>query len=275
MGKIKMEQEFQKQAQKREIYPSAQAWEVLAKKLEMAQGTAVSKKPKSNSFSLFFSATPKQLWAAACLILLLLTPLVMQWVKKEDALLKPQPVVFEQELEKTKEPLAHPVVAQPGALNTLEYLGKTAAPLVVGDAIEGIIAVKAPNISSLSKAVTPKNASFLSVPTLAGAQETPSHTLVAPKANLALAQANTSIDLEVENLLSHAMKTLQEAPAFSLPDSLQKLAVNPTQAWSGAELLFEVENELNASFRAKVIQELKQNVWKLSQAMAQGDAANQ
>jgi hypothetical protein len=35
------------------------------------------------------------------------------------------------------------------------------------------------------------------------------------------------------------------------------------------ELLFEVEKDLNTTFRAKVIQELKLNVIKLSQSMAQ------
>ncbi|MCW1953952.1 MAG: hypothetical protein KIH80_007260, partial [Flavobacteriia bacterium] len=48
----------------------------------------------------------------------------------------------------------------------------------------------------------------------------------------------------------------------------QLIEYSIAQNLSGSDLLLEVESDLNKSFRAKVVQEIKQNIVKVGQAMA-------
>lgn len=79
-----------------------------------------------------------------------------------------------------------------------------------------------------------------------------------------------SLETEVAALLDNALNSLNERPTKAL-GAARKLLTTPSdlEIITANELLFEVENELNTSFRSKVIQELKQNAVRLSQSMAQ------
>lgn len=61
----------------------------------------------------------------------------------------------------------------------------------------------------------------------------------------------------LEAHLSNAQTHTQQLIEYSIAQNL-----------SGSDLLLEVESDLNKSFRAKVVQEIKQNIVKVGQAMA-------
>jgi len=81
--------------------------------------------------------------------------------------------------------------------------------------------------------------------------------------------SESDFEREIAALLDRATAEIYQNPQEAI--SLSKGLVGPDSLYRsiGNELLFEVEKDLNTTFRAKVIQELKQNVIKLSQAMVQ------
>lgn len=87
--------------------------------------------------------------------------------------------------------------------------------------------------------------------------------------DLNLLASESEFEREVAALLDRATAEIYQNPQEAI--SLSKGLVGPDSLYRsiGNELLFEVEKDLNTTFRAKVIQELKQNVIKLSQAMVQ------
>ena len=87
--------------------------------------------------------------------------------------------------------------------------------------------------------------------------------------DLNLLTSESDFEREIAALLDRATAEIYQNPQEAI--SLSKGLVGPDSLYRsiGNELLFEVEKDLNTTFRAKVIQELKQNVIKLSQAMVQ------
>jgi hypothetical protein len=87
--------------------------------------------------------------------------------------------------------------------------------------------------------------------------------------DLNLLASESDFEREIATLLDRATAEIYQNPQEAI--SLSKGLVGPDSLYRsiGNELLFEVEKDLNTTFRAKVIQELKQNVIKLSQAMVQ------
>ena len=69
--------------------------------------------------------------------------------------------------------------------------------------------------------------------------------------------------------MAHAITEMHKNPQEAIALSKGLMAQDSAYLAVANELLFEVEKDLNTTFRAKVIQELKLNVIKLSQSMAQ------
>ena len=93
--------------------------------------------------------------------------------------------------------------------------------------------------------------------------------LILDGVDLNLLASESDFEREIDALLDRATAEIYQNPQEAI--SLSKGLVWPDSLYRsiGNELLFEVEKDLNTTFRAKVIQELKQNVIKLSQAMVQ------
>jgi len=93
--------------------------------------------------------------------------------------------------------------------------------------------------------------------------------LILDGVDLNLLASESDFEREIDALLDRATAEIYQNPQEAI--SLSKGLVGPDSLYRsiGNELLFEVEKDLNTTFRAKVIQELKQNVIKLSQAMVQ------
>lgn len=93
--------------------------------------------------------------------------------------------------------------------------------------------------------------------------------LILDGVDLNLLSSESVFEREIAALLDRATAEIYQNPQEAI--SLSKGIVGPDSLYRsiGNELLFEVEKDLNTTFRAKVIQELKQNVIKLSQAMVQ------
>ena len=93
--------------------------------------------------------------------------------------------------------------------------------------------------------------------------------LILDGVDLNLLASESDFEREIDALLDRATAEIYQNPQEAI--SLSKGLVGPDSLYRsiGNELLFEVEKDLNITFRAKVIQELKQNVIKLSQAMVQ------
>ena len=93
--------------------------------------------------------------------------------------------------------------------------------------------------------------------------------LILDGVDLNLLASESDFEREIAALLDRATAEIYQNPQEAI--SLSKGLVGPDSLYRsiGNELLFEVEKDLNTTFRAKVIQELKQNVIKLSQAMVQ------
>jgi hypothetical protein len=77
------------------------------------------------------------------------------------------------------------------------------------------------------------------------------------------------LDNEITVLLAQAITEMHKNPQEAIALSKGLMAQDSAYLAVANELLFEVEKDLNTTFRAKVIQELKLNVIKLSQSMAQ------
>lgn len=67
------------------------------------------------------------------------------------------------------------------------------------------------------------------------------------------AMATVLLEAHISNAQTHTQQLIE----YSIAQNL-----------SGSDLLLEVESDLNKSFRAKVVQEIKQNIVKVGQAMA-------
>lgn len=93
--------------------------------------------------------------------------------------------------------------------------------------------------------------------------------LILDGVDLNLLSSESVFEREIAALLDRATAEIYQNPQEAI--SLSKGIVGPDSLYRsiGNELLFEVEKDLNTTFRAKVIQELKHNVIKLSQAMVQ------
>lgn len=93
--------------------------------------------------------------------------------------------------------------------------------------------------------------------------------LILDSVDPSLLASESDFEREIAALLDRATAEIYQNPQEAI--SLSKGIAGPDSLYRsiGNELLFEVEKDLNTTFRAKVIQELKQNVIKLSQAMVQ------
>ena len=65
-----------------------------------------------------------------------------------------------------------------------------------------------------------------------------------------------------------ALALLEKHTALAQTQTKQQLAQKISQSVNASDLLLEVETDLNKTFRAKVVQEIKQNIVKISQSMA-------
>ncbi|MDG1213639.1 MAG: hypothetical protein P8N20_05915 [Flavobacteriaceae bacterium] len=130
--------------------------------------------------------------------------------------------------------------------------------------------VKAGLIDENSKALAQAQKKPTTFPDQAAAHDIKdSVALILDGVDLNLLASESDFEREIDALLDRATAEIYQNPQEAI--SLSKGLVGPDSLYRsiGNELLFEVEKDLNTTFRAKVIQELKQNVIKLSQAMVQ------
>ena len=275
MEKNNLEKYLSDQAQDMETMPRKLVWEALSKQLDgVAQQQDVVNNPKAKKVA---HKAPLRKWALAAMVAgLLLSPFVWN--------LRTTPTDTVNERSRTT-PAA--IVNTHSTTPTIGVKGATikAPSLVVSNSAQQLILEQGIDHSTATKVVAKKTLSTSSADLRLAQEQTLSSVLpnmhdpsdveesLAVVLPLEIEEyapfKKSDLDNEITVLLAHAITEMHKNPQEAIALSKGLMAQDSAYLAVANELLFEVEKDLNTTFRAKVIQELKLNVIKLSQSMAQ------
>ena len=275
MEKNNLEKYLSDQAQDMETMPRKLVWEALSKQLDgVAQQQDVANNPKAKKVA---HKAPLRKWALAAMVAgLLLSPFVWN--------LRTTPADTVNERSRTT-PAA--IVNTHSTTPTIGVTGATnkAPSLVVSNSAQQLILEQGIDHSTATKVVAKKTLSTSSADLRLAQEQTLSSVLpnmhdpsdveeglavvLSPEMEEYAPFKKSDLDNEITVLLAHAITEMHKNPQEAIALSKGLMAQDSAYLAVANELLFEVEKDLNTTFRAKVIQELKLNVIKLSQSMAQ------
>ena len=263
MEKNNLEKYLSDQAQDMETMPRKLVWEALSKQLdEVAQQQDVVNNPKAKKVA---HKAPLRKWALAAMVAgLLLSPFVWNLRKTPAAIVNTHSTT--------------PTIGVTGVTNK-------APSLVVSNSAQQLILEQGIDHSTATKVVAKKTLSTSSADLRLAQEQTLSSVLpnmhdpsdveeglavvLSPEMEEYAPFKKSHLDNEITVLLAQAITEMHKNPQEAIALSKGLMAQDSAYLAVANELLFEVEKDLNTTFRAKVIQELKLNVIKLSQSMAQ------
>ena len=275
MEKNNLEKYLSDQAQDMETMPRKLVWEALSKQLDgVAQQQDVVNNPKAKKVA---HKAPLRKWALAAMVAgLQLSPFVWN--------LRTTPTDTVNERSRTT-PAA--IVNTHSTTPTIGVTGATikAPSLVVSNSAQQLILEQGIDHSTATKVVAKKTFSTSSADLRLAQEQTLSSVLpnmhdpsdveeglavvLSPEMEEYAPFKKSHLDNEITVLLAQAITEMHKNPQEAIALSKGLMAQDSAYLAVANELLFEVEKDLNTTFRAKVIQELKLNVIKLSQSMAQ------
>ena len=258
-----------------ETMPRKLVWEALSKQLDgVTQQQDVANNPKAKKMA---HKAPLRKWALAAMVAgLLLSPFVWN--------LRTTPTDTVNERSRTT-PAA--IVNTHSTTPTIGVTGATikAPSLVVSNSAQQLVLEQGIDHSTATKVVAKKTLSTSSADLRLAQEQTLSSVLpnmhdpsdvedglavvLPPEMEEYAPFKKSDLDNEITVLLAHAITEMHKNPQEAIALSKGLMAQDSAYLAVANELLFEVEKDLNTTFRAKVIQELKLNVIKLSQSMAQ------
>ena len=275
MEKNNLEKYLSDQAQDMETMPRKLVWEALSKQLDgVAQQQDVVNNPKAKKVA---HKAPLRKWALAAMVAgLLLSPFV--WNLR---------TTLTDTVNERSRTTPAAIVNTHSTTPTIGVTGATikAPSLVVSNSAQQLILEQGIDHSTATKVVAKKTLSTSSADLRLAQEQTLSSVLpnmhdpsdveeglavvLPPEMEEYAPFKKSDLDNEITVLLAHAITEMHKNPQEAIALSKGLMAQDSAYLAVANELLFEVEKDLNTTFRAKVIQELKLNVIKLSQSMAQ------
>jgi len=275
MEKNNLEKYLSDQAQDMETMPRKLVWEALSKQLDgVAQQQDVVNNPKAKKVA---HKAPLRKWTLAAMVAgLLLSPFV--WNLR---------TTLTDTVNERSRTTPAAIVNTHSTTPTIGVTGATikAPSLVVSNSAQQLILEQGIDHSTATKVVAKKTLSTSSADLRLAQEQTLSSVLpnmhdpsdveeglavvLSPEMEEYAPFKKSDLDNEITVLLAHAITEMHKNPQEAIALSKGLMAQDSAYLAVANELLFEVEKDLNTTFRAKVIQELKLNVIKLSQSMAQ------